>query len=778
MFIGILPLASEVCMASDIQNIQDRKPNRLVHETSPYLLQHAYNPIDWYPWGEEAFERARIENKPIFLSIGYSTCYWCHVMERESFENPEVAEFMNKHFINIKMDREERPDIDDVYMTAVQLMTGGGGWPMSIFMEPETLKPFFGGTYFPPEDRGGRAGFLTIGAKLSDAWNTQQDMVRSQADKVATAIIEQLSERPAAVFVGQEEVDRAVSQLMSVYDETHAGYSSGPNKFPMPVTLDLLMEAAWDNPDVRATVIHTLDRMASGGIYDQIGGGFHRYSTDVEWLVPHFEKMLYDNAMLAPVYARACRLTGDQFYCEIARETLEYVLRELSSENGGYLSAQDAESNAIEGESYIWTPDQVREVLSEGEMDPVEIEIVIRAYGLDLGPNFQDPHHPGPKNVIHLIDRPDRLAVTLEVTEEDLSSTLATANRILLAHRDLRDQPITDDKIIAGWNGLMISGMADTGRLLEEPIYVESAIQAANFIRSNMWSEEGGLLRTSRNGRSKIAAFLEDYAMLVRGLISLYEATDDPQWLEFAENLVEQSRVRFWDVEAGGWFDTQADQADLFVRGRGLYDGAVPSGSGAMLLNLVRMKDIREDDRLDSDIRQAMASASVAMKRSPTSSAQSTQALARVLRDHPDLIDMPVEQKSALQGRVKMMVEPSVVEVSGDPVTVILELEIENGWHLASPDQKDPFTIGMSIATLESNLEVKAQWPESHPFSGPEGDIEVYDGTIRIPVTLFANGPISPNAGVMLSWQACNDKVCDRPSTERIPLKIVTDTSE
>ena len=599
-------------------------------------------------------------------------------------------------------------------------------------------------------------------------------MVKAQADKVADAIIEQLSIRPAAVPVGREEVDTAVSQLMSMYDPTHAGYSSGPNKFPMPVTLDLLMEAAWDNTDVRASVLHTLDRMATGGMYDQIGGGFHRYSTDVEWLVPHFEKMLYDNAMLASVYARACRLTGNQFYCEIARETVEYVLRELSAENGAYLSAQDAESNAIEGESYIWTPEQVREVLAEGGMDPVEIELVIRAYGLDLGPNFQDPHHPGPKNVIHLIDRPDRLAVTLEVTEADLSSMLLQANEILLRHRDLRDQPITDDKIIAGWNGLMISGMADTGRLLEEDRYISSAVNAADFIRSSMWSDEGGLLRTSRNGQAKIAAFLEDYAMLVRGLISVYESTGDSQWLEFAQRLVDQARERFWDVESGGWFDTQADQSDLFVRGRGLYDGAVPSGSGSMLLNLVRLKAIHEDGRLDDDIRQALDSASVTMKRSPTSSAQSTQALARILRDHPDLVEAPVEQKAAMSGRVLMKVNPSVIEVSTKPVTVELVVEIEEGWHLASPEQKDPYTIGMSIGTLENNLEVTALWPDSQPFTGPEGDIEVYEGTIRIPVTLVAKGSIDPEASVMLTWQACNDKVCDRPMTERIPLRIVS----
>ena len=761
-------------MSSQPQNVQDRTPNRLVHETSPYLLQHAYNPIDWYPWGEEAFERARREDKPIFLSIGYSTCYWCHVMERESFENPEVAVFMNEHFINIKMDREERPDIDDVYMTAVQLMTGSGGWPMSIFMEPETLKPFFGGTYFPPDDHAGRAGFLTVGAKLKDAWDNQRDMVNMQAQKVAQAIIEELSVRPAAVPVGRNEVDAAISQLMDAYDDTHAGYSGGPNKFPMPVILDLLMEAAWDNAAVRSSVLHTLDRMAIGGMYDQIGGGFHRYSTDIQWLVPHFEKMLYDNAMLASVYARACRLTGDQYYCEVARETVDYVLRELSADNGAYLSAQDAESNAIEGESYIWTPVQVREVLAEGGMDAVEIELVIRAYGLDQGPNFQDPHHPGPKNVIYLIDRPDRLAATLEVTQADLSSMLLQANEILLRHRDLRDQPITDDKIIAGWNGLMISGMADTGRLLEEPRYIDSAVAAANFIRSTMWTREGGLLRTSRNGQAKIAAFLEDYAMLVRGLISIHEATGESQWLDFAQELVGQARERFWDVESGGWFDTQANQSDLFVRGRGLYDGAIPSGSGSMLLNLVRLKTISGDDLLDEDIRQALRSASVSMKRSPTSCAQSTQALALVLRDHPELIEPPAQPGASVNGRVTMKVEPSLVEVSNDPVDVQIVLEIESGWHLASPDQKDPFVIGMSIGTLEENLEITARWPDAVAFDGPEGEITVYQGTIRIPITLVASGTIDSNTSVMLTWQACNDTVCDRPMTERIPLKIVT----
>ncbi|MCH2133416.1 MAG: DUF255 domain-containing protein [Phycisphaerales bacterium] len=764
----------EAAMSPDAASDEPRKANRLAGETSPYLLQHAYNPVDWYPWGEEAFERARLENKPIFLSVGYSTCYWCHVMERESFESPEVAEFMNKHFINVKVDREERPDVDDVYMTAVQLMTQQGGWPMSVFLEPESLKPFFGGTYFPPQDQGGRPGFLTLAASLSEAWNTQQELVREQADKVADAISRQMADRPASVQVGQEQVDAAVSQLLSRYDEQDAGYGGAP-KFPMPVTLDLLMESGWEIPAVRASVLHTLDRMAMGGMYDQVGGGFHRYSTDAQWLVPHFEKMLYDNGMLASVYARACERTGDEFYCAVAREILEYTLREMTAEGGAFLSAQDAESNAREGESYLWTPGEVREVLAAGDMDDEEIELIISAYGLDQGTNFQDPHHPGdpPTNVLYLVVRPDELAAVRGLTGEELHELFTRANALLLERRDTRDQPLTDDKIIAGWNGLMIGGMADTGRLLKAPRYTEAAANAASWIRSNMWSEDGGLLRTARGEQVKIEAFLEDYALLIRGLISLYAASGDDQWLVLAEDLTVQARDRFWDETSGGWYDTQADQSDLLVRGRSLYDGALPSGSGSMLLNLVRLKDARGDDRWDADIKSATESASWSIERSPTSTAQSTQALARVLRDHPDVLQAKSAPSALVAGRVTVSMAPAEVVLKPDhPTRTTIVLVIDKGWHVASPVQEDEFTIGMSIASLDPNLSVTADWPEAHAFEGPDGPVNSYEGTIRIPITLTATGPVEAEARVMLTWQACNDRICDRPETRRLPLVV------
>jgi len=771
----VLPaIPSEATMRPDPAHGVDQPANRLIDETSPYLLQHAYNPVDWYPWGEVAFQKAREENKPIFLSVGYSTCYWCHVMERESFEDPKVAEFMNQHFVNIKVDREERPDVDDVYMTAVQMMTGRGGWPMSVFLEPDTLKPFYGGTYFPPDDRGGMPSFLTVASRLSEAWSIQQDPVRLQASRIADAVAAQLADRPAAVPVGRDDVDKAVSQLLSRYDEQDAGYGGAP-KFPMPVTLDFLMETGWDLPTVKASLLHTLDRMAMGGMYDQVGGGFHRYSTDEKWLVPHFEKMLYDNGMLATVYATACERTGDSYYCEIAKEILEYTLREMVAEGGGFYSAQDAESNAREGESYLWTPEEVVDVLVEGGMDEADIKIILNAYGLDQGPNFQDPHHPEepPSNVIHLVARPEVLAAEHGLEIDAFRGRLKQANALLLARRDHRDQPLTDDKIIVAWNGLMIAGMADTGRLLGSARYVEAAGKAADWIREHMWSPEAGLMRTARADQVKIAGFLEDYALLIRGLLSLYEATQDRAWLDFAEQLLNQAKARFWDESVGGWYDTRDDQTDLFVRGRSLYDGALPCGSGTMLMNLVRWRAITDLDHWDDDIRAALGSASSFIEQSPTSSSKSTQALARLLRDHPSLLEQGARPGIVEAGRVRVAVEPSEVTMAANQsIEVMLMVEIEEGWHLTAPGQADPFAIGMSIASLTDGLQVDAKWPESHPFKGPEGDLTVYSGSIQISLTLTSDKMLEEDARIMLSWQACNEQICDRPQSERIPLVI------
>ncbi|MHC4991738.1 MAG: thioredoxin domain-containing protein, partial [Planctomycetota bacterium] len=410
--------------------------NRLADETSPYLLQHEANPVHWFPWGPEAFEAARALGRPIFLSVGYSTCYWCHVMERESFENEQIAAIMNEHFICIKVDREERPDVDDIYMRAVQMLNQGhGGWPMSVFLEPGGLRPFIGGTYFPPTDQAGRPGFPTVLEQVAAFWRDRRQDVVQQATMVADAVRQQMAVEFAPQEIGRDEIARAQGQLMSMYDQQDAGFVVAQQrrpKFPIPSALDFLMSTAWDVESNRKAVIHTLDRMATGGMYDQVGGGFHRYSTDEKWLVPHFEKMLYDNGQLASTYAEAYQRTGDAFYAQIIRETLDYVIREMTSPEGGFYSAQDAEVNHREGQNYLWQPGEVRKALSEAGREDL-VDLALEVYGFNNGTNFQDPHHPEDEatNVVYLVERPDVMAGRLDLALEEFESRLVAINEIL-----------------------------------------------------------------------------------------------------------------------------------------------------------------------------------------------------------------------------------------------------------------------------------------------------------------------------------------------------------
>ncbi len=605
--------------------------NRLVRETSPYLLQHARNPVDWYPWGPEAFEAARRLDRPIFLSIGYSTCYWCHVMERESFENVATAAIMNEHFVSIKVDREERPDVDEIYMAATQIFNRGqGGWPMSVFLEPVTLKPFIAGTYFPPEDGLGRPGFPGLLARVAELWSEQRDGILQQSDHLAALVARQLATAGQPRPVDRAQVEQAVAMLLSIYDDEDAGFGRGSNKFPMPAYLDFLIGAAWDRPDARAAVLHTLDRMATGGMYDQVGGGFHRYSTDTNWLVPHFEKMLYDNAQLASTYAAAYERTGDAFYAEIVRETLDYVLREMTDAAGGFYSAQDAEVDAREGGNYLWVADEVRLALEDAGLGD-QVELALAAYGLGAGTNFRDPHHPedGWKNVVYLVDRPDVLARSMGIPLDELNERLARINEALLAVRDRRRQPGTDDKVLAGWNGLMIAGMADGGRVLGEPRYVEAARRAAGFILETMRDEEGGLLRVYRAGTARVSAMLEDYALLIRGLVALRRATDETRWLEAAAGLADDAKRRYGDDGGGAWFDTLPGRSDLFVRAKTTYDGAVPSGNSVMLNNLLDLHELTGDESRLAEFRLVLGGVSGAVAESPVSAILSTLALAR-----------------------------------------------------------------------------------------------------------------------------------------------------
>jgi len=752
--------------------------NELANETSPYLLQHAHNPVDWHPWGEAAFEIARTEDKPIFLSIGYSTCYWCHVMERQCFENEEIAALMNEYFVCIKVDREERPDVDDIYMTAVQIMTGKGGWPLSIWLTPDTLEPFFGGTYFPPTDSVGRPGFPRVLEGIHEFWLQQREAVYEQADKLSSAVKQSMSAKSDAVPIGRNEVDTAISQLVATYDRTHAGFDKKGPKFPMPVFHEFLLESAWDLSPARQAVTHTLDRMAMGGMYDQVGGGFHRYSTDEKWLVPHFEKMLYDNAMLASVYADAYEKTGDAWYGAIAAETVDWVLREMTSQNGAFYSALDAESNAREGESYLWTPEEIRSSLESAQLGD-DVDFTLEVYGLDKGTNFKDPHHPGdaPRNVLFLSEKPHNTAKRLGMSGKALHQKWKAINTALLATRDTRDQPGLDDKVIAGWNGLMIGGMADTGRILGEQRYVDAASRAADDIMSSMWTQQGGLLRTKRGDDARINAFLEDYAYMIRGLLRLEEATGDSRYLDQAASLAQQARDRFWNESEGGWYETLEDQDDLFVRGRSFYDGAIPSANAVMINNMIELYGRTGRKNWGEDGVLALNAISSDIVRSPRSAIHSVQALHRLESSHPALLGKGgggggAQKKPGVH--VSLSSEDRQVRLAvGESATVTLVVTIDKGWHVNSRVQQDEFIIPLEIMSLTSGLQVQPAYPPGHAFNGPEGQVNVYEGRIEIPITLTRTGEIGRSGRMNITWQSCNDQTCLMPRTEQVPIKVL-----
>jgi uncharacterized protein YyaL (SSP411 family) len=565
---------------------EGRRANRLIHEKSPYLLQHAYNPVDWYPWGEEAFAKAKREDKPIFLSVGYSTCYWCHVMEKESFEDSSVAAVINDGFVPIKVDREERPDIDAIYMSAVQAMTGQGGWPMSVFLTPDG-KPFWGGTYFPPHDRAGHPGLTTILHSLEQAWKTRREDVLRSSEQLTEAIARQAQAGHGAELT-QAVLDTAAAQMARVYDRTYGGFGPAP-KFPRSHSLSLLL-CIWHrtrDDSQRAMVEQTLDAMARGGMYDQLGGGFHRYSTDARWLVPHFEKMLYDQALLARTYLEAYQATRKDQYAAVARDIFAYVLRDLRDAGGAFYSAEDAGEVGREGEFYVWTPREIAEVL-----EPKDAALVLRYYGVTQQGNFEHG-----TSILHA-ERPlEDVAREESLSPEEAAHRLARARSALLAARGRRTRPHRDDKILTDWNGLMIGALAYGGRVLDEPRYTRAASEAATFVLDHLRSN-GRLLHRYRDGESKVPAFLDDYAFLTHGLLDLYEATFDPQWLKEARDLTEETTRLFWDEASGGFFMSGEHNERLISRTKELYDGAVPSGNSIAALNLLRVGVLTLDAHL------------------------------------------------------------------------------------------------------------------------------------------------------------------------------------
>ena len=556
-----------------------RAPNRLIHETSPYLLQHAYNPVQWYPWGREALVRSKELNRPILLSIGYSSCHWCHVMERESFENDRIAELMNDHFICIKVDREERPDLDEIYMQATLAMNGGqGGWPMTVFLTPEQ-EPIFAGTYFPPEDKYGRPGFPTVLKKIAEFWEKDRDGLLKQAAHVTSRLKEGLR-APSPTSVGEAELEAAVTQYAEDFDARYGGFGGAP-KFPPATGLSLLLRCynRSRDPHTLTMVRKTLDAMAAGGMYDQLGGGFARYSTDERWLVPHFEKMLYDNALLARTYVEAYQVTQDPEHRRIAAETLDYILREMTSPEGGFYSATDADSEGVEGKFFVWTPAQVREALPDQE----DARRFCAFYDVTEAGNWEHT------NVLNRPKSHAAVAQELGISEDELRESLARARPILYAARAKRIPPGLDDKVITAWNGMMISAMAEAARVFHEPRYGAAARRAADFILGTLRRPDGGLYRTYRQGKAHLDAYLEDYAYLAEALIDLYESGHDERYLSEAAGLADRMAADFVDEEQGGFFTTARGHETLIMRSREGPDGATPSGNAVAASALARL---------------------------------------------------------------------------------------------------------------------------------------------------------------------------------------------
>lgn len=613
MVIGVFALQGEKKMST--ATATHKHTNRLIDETSPYLLQHAHNPVDWQPWSNEAFERARKEDKPIFLSIGYSTCHWCHVMERESFEDEQIAKIMNEHFVSIKVDREQRPDVDEIYMNAVVMMTGSGGWPLSVFLTPEG-KPFYGGTYFPPKDGYGRPSFERVLLSVADAWKNRRQELVDSAGKMS----ELLQIRPTPTenkHISPETLEKAFDQFHKSFDAIYGGFGTAP-KFPQPANLSMLL-SYWQrtgNNQALEMVEKTLDSMAAGGIYDHIGGGFHRYATDTQWLVPHFEKMLYDQALLSKVYLQAYQITKKERHAQIAREIFDYVLRDMMDPAGGFYSAEDADSEGKEGTFYLWDPRQIASVLNEEQA-----RLFNAYYGVTNEGNFEEG-----TTILNITTSMKRLEKEFQNDRATIENILKTARTRLFKERAKRKRPHRDEKIITAWNGLMISSLAYGGAVLQEEKYIEAARRSAEFILNTL-HKNGRLMRYYRDGRVVEKAFLDDYAFTAMGMLDLYEATFDVKWLVEAKSLGNQMIELFADTETGGFFLAGNDGEKLIARTKPGSDGAISSGNSVAALVLLKLGRLTMDQHFTELGGKVLETFSQQLQRSPAYSSAMLRAL-------------------------------------------------------------------------------------------------------------------------------------------------------
>lgn len=616
--------------------VKNRTANKLIHELSPYLLQHAYNPVNWYPWGEEAFKKAREEDKPIFLSIGYSSCHWCHVMAHESFEDEEIAKFLNEHFINIKVDREERPDIDEVYMNALQVIGGQGGWPLNLFLTP-TLEPFYGGTYFPPVPRRELPGFLQIISKVIERYKLQKENIIKNANEV-TQRLKIMSQTPK----GEKElsdsiIKNAVEEIKQSFDAAHGGFGDAP-KFPRPMDIQLLLRywARTKDPQALHIALFSLEKMAQGGIYDQLGGGFHRYSVDEAWLVPHFEKMLYDNALLSKAYLEAFQATHNPLFRQIAEEVLEYVTREMTSQKGGFYSAQDADTDMQEGKYYIWGYDEIISILGK-----TTGETLCRYFGITPYGNFEDE-----TTVLHIAASPDVIAEIEKRSVSEIEQTILEGKVKLFTARKKKGAPFKDEKILTGWNALMLSAFAIAARILKNPHYLQIAIKNAVFIKENLF-KDGVLYHLIKDGKVKQKAFLDDYTFIINALLDLFEASFEPAWLEWAKALTGTLNKEFSDSVNGGYFYTGDTQEELITRSKNLLDNVLPSGNSMGTFILFRLAKITGNKEYLMQGLETIESVSQLLERIPGLLAQILIAIDYHLFPGPDIVIVgPVKDKN------------------------------------------------------------------------------------------------------------------------------------
>lgn len=772
-----------------------KRPNRLANASSPYLLQHRFNPVDWWQWGPEAFDEARRRDVPIFLSVGYSTCYWCHVMERESLENHAIASSMNERFVCIKLDREERPDVDEVYMAAVQAFTGRGGWPMSVFLEPHSLKPFWAGTYFPATPKFTNVPtFPHVLDSISAAWNAQRGEVLAQAESLAEAVRERVADRPPPVRIGDHTIQRGMQHLLRMHDRVHGGFGPAP-KFPQPVFLELLLGVrnAAANKDTRdaidLTLRTTLDAMALGGICDHLGGGFHRYSVDATWTVPHFEKMLYDNAQLLSVYSRASDALGDAFYAEVASRIVSYILREMRSPTGAFFSAQDAEVDTREGASYVWTAQQI-----ESTLGPDDASFANRVFSLDAGPNFQDPHHPhdAPCNVLRLGSRPAELARAFHVTESAFAARFERVRAAMLVVRDRRPQPSTDTKVLVSWNALMIMGLVDAARYAGDPRALGAAKDAARAILRHMRAADGSLLRclAVQPGADAPAAhtpgMLEDYSLLIRALAALHACETSPEWLNAAEYLAARAAQLFTTTDSA-FADVSHDTRDLFVRPRICTDGAMSSGIASMLRALLDLHALTGSPDYLRRAASALAAISGSIEASPLSAAGSLLALLEVLGRDRSVLENELDKAGARAPSETVEQEGSPVEVlaegdhvelaPGEAASMYLRVSISPGFHVigASPGESlsNEGLVPFRVHVLSgSGVRVFADYPEGTPMSGADDSLRVYEGEFDLPLVIERTGTWTGTPLIGITFQPCTRDACLAARTIELDVAI------